>query len=325
MAKYGRDVRSGWALRIGRRFRDPGADGMTSGPGAGHSRRISIARLPRKPWWLASAAIVLAAGIAVAAFALTSSGPAKPLALSTHSFTNPSGGLLRLDARIAAMLDTGKAPGATAVDLAGVNCGPPSARLRTGMDVECGLTASVGSAIMIVKIEAPSARRFAIVAIGSALGPLPGAAGAAQAACHVGARDLCAPIAPASDYPPKAIGGGTVPGPGVPGVMPCLGGPRERPSEIVFACADFNSLVDELTWSTWTAHGARGLGRLVENDCTPTCVTGKTFSYPITIELGQPIATHYGLLFTAYKVVARSPIRPTKSHTLTGTFATTPG
>lgn len=93
----------------------------------------------------------------------------------------------------------------------------------------------------------------------------------------------------------------------------------------MFACADFNSLVDELTWSTWTAHGARGLGRLVENDCTPTCVAGKVFSYPVTIELGQAIPTHYGLLFTTYKVVARSPIRPTKAHRLTGTFETTPG
>ena len=84
------------------------------------------------------------------------------------------------------MLDTGKAPGATVVDLAGVNCGPPRTPLRTGTDVECGLTASVGSAIMIVKIEAPNARRFAIVDIAAALGPLSGAAGAAQAACHVG-------------------------------------------------------------------------------------------------------------------------------------------
>ena len=298
---------------------------MTPGPGPGRVRRLAIPRLPRKPWWIASAAIVLAAGIAAAVFALTSSGPAKPPALSTHSFTNPSGGLLRLDARIAAMLDTGKAPGATVVELAAVNCGPPDARLRTGADVDCGLTASVGSAIMIVKIEAPNARRFAIVEIGSALGPLSGAARAAQTACYVGARDLCAPIAPASDYPPKAIGGGTAPGPGMPGIMPCLGGPSARPSEIVFACADFNSLVDKLTWSTWTAHGARGHGRLVENDCTPTRVAGRTFSYPVTIELGQAIPTHYGLLFTTYKVVALSPIRPMKSHTLTGTFETTPG
>ena len=275
-------------------------------------------------WWFVAATLLLAAGISAATLALTSSGPSRPSPLSSHSFQNPAGGLLRLDSRLAAMLDTGQSPGAAKVNLASVNCGPPGARLRTGSDVECGLTASIGSAFMIVRIEAPDARRFAIVTIGSDLGPLTGAAKAADQACHVNSHSFCAPESPASQYPLKPIGGGTIPGPGTPGVMPCLGGPRDRPTEIVFACADFNSLVDKLSWSSWTTKAARGRGTLVENDCTPSCVAGKTFSYPVTVELGRAVPTHYGVLFTTYKVIAHSPIRPMRSHVLSGTFPTTP-
>ncbi len=232
---------------------------------------------------------------------------------------------MRLDAKLAAMLDTGKAPGAVTVNLASVNCGPPGARLQAGNDVECGLTASVGSALMIVKIEAPDARRFAILEIGTELAPLRGAAKAADKACHVRSRDLCAPEASAFQYPVKPLGGGTAPGPGIPGVLPCAGGPSERPTEIILACADVNSLVDRLTWSSWTTKGARGHGTLVQNDCTPSCVAGRFYSYRVSIELGRALATHYGVLFTTYTVVANSPIRPTKSDVLTGAFTTTPG
>jgi hypothetical protein len=280
--------------------------------------------LRRYRWWIAAAAVVTAAAGAGIAVALTRSSPAKPPALSSHTFGNPAGGLLRLDATLAAMFDTGHAPGATIVNLASVDCGPPGVRLRAGIDLECGLTASVGSAVMIVQINAPNARRFAIVEIGSELGPLTGAARAADVACHVHSRDLCAPEPPASEYPLKVLGGGTIPGPGTPGVLPCIGEPRERPNEVILACADLDSLVKHVSWSSWTTRGARGVGTLVENDCTPSCVAGRFYSYRVTIELGRAVPTYYGVLFTTYKVTADSPIRPMHSDTLSGTFPVSP-
>ncbi len=281
-------------------------------------------QMRERKWWFA-VTIVVAAGATAAALVLTTSGTAKPPPLSSHSFANPAGGLLRLDVRLAAMLDTGQAPGAAKVNLAAVNCGPRGARLQADSDVECGLTASVGSAVMIVRITAPDARRFAIVEIGSSLGPLTGAARLADVACHTNSHDLCAPEGRAPQYPSKPLGGGSTPGPGVPGIMPCVGGPRAQPTEIVLACADFNSYVDKLSWSIWTTCRAVGRGTLVENDCTPSCVAGKFYSYRVVVELGKAVPTHYGLLFTTYKVIADAPIRPMRSGKLTGTLATTPG
>jgi len=280
-------------------------------------------RLRSYRWWIAAATVVVAAAIVTVMVTVTSTGPSEPSGLSSHSFAN-GGGLLRLDATLAQMFDTGQAPGATKVNLAAVNCGPPGVRLRPGIDLECGLTASVGAAFLLVKLEAPSARRFAIVEIGSELGPLTGAAQSADEACHVRSRDLCAPEPPASQYPLKVLGGGTIPSPGTPGVMPCVGGPRERPTELVLACADLNSLVKSVSWSSWTTRSARGHGTLVENNCTPSCAAGRFYSYRATIELGRALPTYYGLLFTTYRVAANSPIRPMKSDTLSGTLATAP-
>ena len=111
---------------------------------------------------------------------------------------------------------------------------------------------------------------------------------------------------------------------GTPGIIPCVGGPQRRPMKIVLACADYNSYVDKLSWSSWTASAATGHGTLVENECTPSCAAGKFYSYRVVVQLSKVVTTRYGLLFTAYKVTARSPIRPMHTDTLTGTFATRP-
>ena len=55
----------------------------------------------------------------------------------------------------------------------------------------------------------------------------------------------------------------------------------------VVACADGNYYFDRLSWTSWTPRLASASGRLVENDCTPSCVAGRFHSHHATIWLGN--------------------------------------
>jgi hypothetical protein len=69
-------------------------------------------------------------------------------------------------------------------------------------------------------------------------------------------------------------------------VFDCPGQPAMvRPHEFVLACADGNAYVDNLSWTSWTPRLASASGRLVENDCTPSCVAGRFHSYPALVIL----------------------------------------
>jgi len=87
-------------------------------------------------------------------------------------------------------------------------------------------------------------------------------------------------------------------------VIPCtgVGGPQFKPKTFLLACADANSYVSHITWTSWTSNGARGLGTLRENECNPNCVSGQFTSSPTTIVLSQPVASHYGKLFSVVVV-----------------------
>jgi hypothetical protein len=83
-------------------------------------------------------------------------------------------------------------------------------------------------------------------------------------------------------------------------VIPCVGvgGPQFKPKTFLLACADANSYVAHIKWTSWSTNGARGLGTLRENDCMPNCVSGQFDSSPTSIVLSQPVASHYGRLFS---------------------------
>jgi hypothetical protein len=87
-------------------------------------------------------------------------------------------------------------------------------------------------------------------------------------------------------------------------VIPCtgVGGPEFKPKTFQLACADANSYVADIKWTSWKLNGARGLGTLKENDCVPNCVSGKFSSSPTSIVLSQPVASHYGKLFSVVVV-----------------------
>ena len=53
---------------------------------------------------------------------------------------------------------------------------------------------------------------------------------------------------------------------------------QQKPELIYFACADGNTGIGKIEWSTWEASGARGVGEYFANDCKPDCANG-TFEF----------------------------------------------
>ena len=67
-----------------------------------------------------------------------------------------------------------------------------------------------------------------------------------------------------------------------------------RPKSFVLACADGNSAVQKLAWSTWASGLASAKATLVQNDCTPYCAAGHFHSYPALVVLWGSKAIGHG-------------------------------
>ena len=59
-----------------------------------------------------------------------------------------------------------------------------------------------------------------------------------------------------------------------------------RPKSFVLACADGNSALQKLAWSTWASGLASAKGTLVQNDCTPYCAPGTSTAIPLWSSCG---------------------------------------
>jgi hypothetical protein len=67
-----------------------------------------------------------------------------------------------------------------------------------------------------------------------------------------------------------------------------------RPKNFVLACADYNSAVEKLAWTTWAPGLASAKGTLVQNDCVPYCAAGHFHSYPALVVLWGGEAIGHG-------------------------------
>ena len=83
-----------------------------------------------------------------------------------------------------------------------------------------------------------------------------------------------------------------------PVVVVNCGKAQVEPSQFVLACADGNAYLKGLHWVSWRTV-AFGSGTEAVNDCTPTCVGGKFYSYPVLITVWRPEARpgHHGQQF----------------------------
>jgi hypothetical protein len=93
----------------------------------------------------------------------------------------------------------------------------------------------------------------------------------------------------------------------VPRVYNCLHA-QVRPGSFTLACADGNSSLTHLSWSSWTASSARGTGTQVINDCQPYCAAGKFRSYPadVTFWRSEPVPGRPGQRYFS-RVTLRYP------------------
>ena len=69
---------------------------------------------------------------------------------------------------------------------------------------------------------------------------------------------------------------------------------EEKPVELVLYCADAGQILNEITWSSWTAKEAIGAGTSTTNDCEPTCVEGKDVISAVEIKLAKPVTSTSG-------------------------------
>jgi hypothetical protein len=64
---------------------------------------------------------------------------------------------------------------------------------------------------------------------------------------------------------------------------------QQKPELIYFACADGNTGIGKIEWSTWEATGATGVGEYFANDCDPDCANG-TFGFTnVNLKINKPI------------------------------------
>jgi hypothetical protein len=101
--------------------------------------------------------------------------------------------------------------------------------------------------------------------------------------------------------------------------------PSVKPSTIVLACADFNALLEHLTWSSWTATGATATGVFTYNDCVPYCALGTFHSVPARVQLSYPVETRAGKEFATITYSYTNPSPPGNLLTFTVVAATSPG
>ena len=66
----------------------------------------------------------------------------------------------------------------------------------------------------------------------------------------------------------------------------------------MISCADGNSYLQKIKWSTWTSTLAKATATYTENNCTPYCAAGKFINYPAKVKLSIVKKTSSGKLFT---------------------------
>lgn len=75
-----------------------------------------------------------------------------------------------------------------------------------------------------------------------------------------------------------------------------------EPTRHVLSCADHNSGLRKLTWSSWNQKSAMGAGTYYWNDCEPNCAAGTNHTSKATVELKRPKVQKGERVFTRVTV-----------------------
>jgi hypothetical protein len=90
---------------------------------------------------------------------------------------------------------------------------------------------------------------------------------------------------------------GPSPVPAEPQVNVC-GTPQTQPASIILACADHNSRLVNLQWTSWSPTFARGTATYAYNLCVPDCAQGTFVSAPATVTLDERVSTSVGVEYS---------------------------
>ncbi len=133
----------------------------------------------------------------------------------------------------------------------------------------------------------------------------------------------------ASATPAHPVAGAAAPyvRPAPPVVFDCPGrSALVEPKTYILTCADANSYLGKLSWTSWTPGLASAKGVLEENDCTPYCAAGHFRSYPAVVVFwgDATVKNHPGeRCYTAMTVILTGQ-RPRYYDYLTHTWVTAP-
>lgn len=65
---------------------------------------------------------------------------------------------------------------------------------------------------------------------------------------------------------------------------------EQKPTTIFSACADGNAGIGKITWQSWSAKGAAGVGYMYSNPCNPDCASDSIkFQDKVFLKLDTPI------------------------------------
>lgn len=99
-----------------------------------------------------------------------------------------------------------------------------------------------------------------------------------------------------------------------------------KPRNFILTCADANSVLGKLSWTSWTPGVASATGVLSENDCTPYCAAGHFHSFPALVILwgDTAVKNHPGEHCYAKMTIILTGARPRYYDYLTHKWLTTP-
>ncbi len=99
-----------------------------------------------------------------------------------------------------------------------------------------------------------------------------------------------------------------------------------KPRSFVIACADGNSGLGRLSWTSWTSSLASATGMVEENDCIPYCAAGHFRSYPAVVVFwgSTAVKNHPGERAYTKMTIVLTGTRPRYYDYLTRTWVTAP-
>ena len=102
--------------------------------------------------------------------------------------------------------------------------------------------------------------------------------------------------------------------------------PLVEPRSFILTCADANSVLGKLSWTSWTPGVASATGVLEENDCTPYCAAGHFHSFPALVILwgDTAVKNHPGEHCYAKMTIILTGTRPRYYDYLTHKWVTAP-